>query len=416
MKKEILENLNDPHTLERLYRENKSSFKEHFNENYGELQESVVAKVWNERLNFRMNEIKEGASRIDWTFVFVGSLIAAIFTKIPAFFPSINQEFYYSRNVAFIVFPSLITYFLIKNKVQSKQIVISAILVFVALIFLNLLPNNTTSDTLRLSCIHLPLFLWSILGFSFVGEQHSDPNQRIKFLRYNGELVVMIALIAIAGLLFTGITIGLFSLIKLNIETIWGEWVIMSGVAASPIVATYLVRTNPELVNRVSPVIARIFSPIVLFMLVVYLGAVVVSKQSLYSDREFLLMFNGLLVGVMAIILFSVVEQSRSQNNQFSLIILFLLSIITIVVNGFALSAILFRISEWGITPNRLAVLGGNLLILSNLLLVAYNIFGVLFKNKNINSIGNSIASFLPVYSIWTIIVTFIFPFIFGFK
>lgn len=416
MKKEILENLDDPHALEKLYRENKASFKEHFNENYTEMQSSIIANVWNERLNFRVSEIKESVSKIDWIFVIIGAFVAAFITKMPAMFPAINEEFFFSRNVAFIIFPTLITYFLIKNSVQTKHAVLVAVLVFGALVFINLLPNNTKSDTLRLSCIHLPLFLWSILGFSFVGGKSDNLDQRIMFLRYNGELVVMNALIAIAGLLFTGITIGLFSLINLNIEKIWGEWVIMSGVAASPIVATYLVRTNPELVNRVSPVIARIFSPIVLITLIIYLGAVIVSKQSLYSDREFLLMFNGLLIGVMAIILFSVVEQSRSQNNRFSLIILFLLSVITIVVNGFALSAILFRISEWGITPNRLAVLGGNILILSNLLIVAYNIFGVLFKHKNITSIGNSIASFLPVYSIWTIIVTFLFPFIFGFK
>lgn len=416
MKKEILENIDNPNALERLYRADKSAFRESFNESFDEIQESVIAKVWYERLNFRMSEIKESVSKIDWIFVFGGAFIAAFITKMPAMFPAINEEFFFSRNVAFIIFPTLITYFLLKNSVQTKQAVLVAVLVFGALVFINLLPNNTKSDTLRLSCIHLPLFLWSILGFSFVGGKSDNLDQRISFLRYNGELVVMNALIAIAGLLFTGITIGLFSLINLNIEKIWGEWVIMSGVAASPIVATYLVRTNPELVNRVSPVIARIFSPIVLITLVIYLGAVIVSKQSLYSDREFLLMFNGLLIGVMAIILFSVVEQSRSQNNRFSLIILLLLSVVTIIVNGVALSAILFRISEWGITPNRLAVLGGNILILSNLLIVAYNIFGVLFKQRSVSSIGNSIASFLPIYSIWTIIVTFLFPFIFGFK
>ncbi|MEX2568811.1 MAG: hypothetical protein WD431_22910, partial [Cyclobacteriaceae bacterium] len=39
--------------------------------------------------------------------------------------------------------------------------------------------------------------------------------------------------------------------------------------------------------------------------------------------------------------------------------VLLLLSAVTIIVNGITLSAILFRISEWGITPNRAAVLGG---------------------------------------------------------
>jgi hypothetical protein len=96
--------------------------------------------------------------------------------------------------------------------------------------------------------------------------------------------------------------------------------------------------------------------------------------------------------------------------------ILFLLCLITIVVNGIALSAILFRISEWGITPNRMAVLGGNILILINLLLVTVQLFKVLSKKAEISGVGKAIAFYLPVYVIWTIVVTFIFPLLFWFK
>jgi hypothetical protein len=95
---------------------------------------------------------------------------------------------------------------------------------------------------------------------------------------------------------------------------------------------------------------------------------------------------------------------------------LFALSIVTIIVNGIALSAIIFRISEWGITPNRLAVLGSNILILLNLLLMSYRLFKTIKDNNEIDKVGNSIAYFLPVYSLWTIIVTFVFPVIFNFK
>jgi hypothetical protein len=81
-----------------------------------------------------------------------------------------------------------------------------------------------------------------------------------------------------------------------------------------------------------------------------------------------------------------------------------------------ALSAILFRISEGGFTPNRAAVLGGNVLILINLLLVALQLFKVLSKGADSSGVGRSISSYLPVYVAWTVIVTFIFPLLFGFK
>jgi hypothetical protein len=229
-----------------------------------------------------------------------------------------------------------------------------------------------------------------------------------------GDLLVMTALIVIAGGITTAITIGLFSVIGYNIEEFYFENIVLFGLPSAPILGTYLTQNNPHLVGKVSPVIAKIFSPIVLVMLSIYLVAMVFSAKNPYNDREFLLIFNVLLIGVMAIIFFSVAESSK-EKSQGEIWILFLLSVVTIIVNGVALSAIVLRISEWGITPNRIAVLGGNGLMLINLLLVATQLFRFLNSKSEINGVRSVIAFYLPVYVIWTIIVTFLFPFIFWF-
>ena len=96
--------------------------------------------------------------------------------------------------------------------------------------------------------------------------------------------------------------------------------------------------------------------------------------------------------------------------------ILFLLSFVTIIVNGVALSAIVFRISEWGFTPNRAAVLGGNVLILVNLLLVTAQLFWVLSKKGDLTGVGKVISFYLPVYCVWASMVAFLFPLMFGFR
>src|SRR5690606_19374915 len=225
------------------------------------------------------------------------------------------------------------------------------------------------------SCLHLTLFLWSLLGFAFVGNTGNNEGKRLGYLKYNGDLLVITALILIAGGIMTGITIGLFSLIGYNIEVFYVEYVVVFGLPAAPILGTYLTQINPQLVGKVSPVIAKIFSPLVLVMLVIYLLAMIYSGKDPYNDREFLLVFNALLIGVMAIIFFSIAESTKTIKSQLEIWILFLLSVVTIIVNGVALSAILFRISEYGITPNRAAVLGGNGLILINLLLVTSQLF-----------------------------------------
>jgi NADH:ubiquinone oxidoreductase subunit K len=226
----------------------------------------------------------------------------------------------------------------------------------------------------------------------------------------------MTTLIVIAGAILTGVTIGLFSLIELKIEKFYFDYIVKFALPAAPILGTYLTQTNPQLVGKVSPVIARIFSPLVLVMLVIYLVAIIYSGKDPYNDRDFLIIFNALLVGVMAIIFFSIAGTSRSTQNITETWILFLLSVVTIIVNGIALSAILFRISEWGITPNRAAVLGSNVLILINLLIIAVQLERVIVKKAKITEVGKIISFFLPVYSVWAAIVTFIFPLIFGFK
>jgi hypothetical protein len=428
MKDEILLNLDNPAKLESLYRQNKSVFKQAFNSLQPELQNNDLIRFWNERLNFSKDEISWGTGK-ELLFVIIASLLAGVIAKFPQIF-SINEEFFYQRNIGFIIFAALSAYFAWKNKLSAGKIGLISGLMLAGVIFINSLPAAEKSDTTILSCIHLLLFLWSLLGFAFVAEAGNNQEKRLAYLKYNGDLVVMTTLILIAGAIMTGITIGLFKLIGFNIEEFYFRNIVVFGLPAAPILATYLIQANPQLVGKVSPVIAKIFSPLVLLMLAVYLVAMLYSGKDPYNDRQFLLIFNALLIGVMAIIFFSVAgtswkkeaspfrkgDTSFFQTGKPETWILFLLCLITIVVNGIALSAILFRISEWGITPNRMAVLGGNILILINLLLVTVQLFKVLSKKAEISGVGKAIAFYLPVYVIWTIVVTFIFPLIFWFK
>ncbi|SFH34253.1 DUF4153 domain-containing protein [Pedobacter insulae] len=413
MKNELLAHMNDPKQLERMYRTNKVSFRREFNLLYPGLKGDAIADAWHERLNYESDEINWGSGK-DLLFVIVASLIAGLIAKLPVIF-DINEDFFYPRNIGFIVFPFLTAYFAWKNKLSTGKIAVIVGATLAGVLFINFFPD-VKSDVLILSCIHLGLFLWSILGFSFVGSKENNEEKRVGFLKYNGDLVVMTGLIAIAGGIMTAITLGLFSLIGLNIEEFYFQNIVVFGAAAAPIVATYLTQTNPQLVGKVSPVIAKLFGPLVLVMLLVYLIAIVYSGKNPYNDREFLLIFNALLIGVMAIIFFSVAETVNTTKSSMQLWVLFLLSILTILVNGVAFSAIVFRISEYGITPNRAAVVGSNFLILINLLLVAAKLFKVLKNGEDIASVKKTIAYYLPIYVVWTIIVTFIFPLIFGFK
>src|SRR4051794_5318238 len=103
MKNDILSNIDNPHQLEKLYRENKSGFKQEFTVVYPQLKDSKLADFWNERLNYEGEDLNWGTAK-DITFVIVASLLAGLIAKLPVFF-NLNEELFYQKNVGFIVFP-----------------------------------------------------------------------------------------------------------------------------------------------------------------------------------------------------------------------------------------------------------------------------------------------------------------------
>lgn len=414
MRNEIIQHIEDPGMLEKLYRSNKKVFKKDFLEIYPELKNRLIADFWQERLTYESDDISWGTKN-EWLFVIITAIIAGIFAKLTDIFP-ISEEFYYSRNIAFLVFPFLTAYFCWKNSITPKSMAVLFGIVMACLIYINVLPGSIeSSDTLLLACIHMPLLLWMVFGLSFTADDFKNSGNRLGFLGFNGDLLVMSAILALAGILMSGITLGLFNLIGFQIKEFYVRYVVIFGLPAIPILATFLTNTNPQLVNKVSPIIAKIFSPLVLVMLIIYLGAIIYSGKDPYNDRDFLLVFNLLLVGVMALIFFSVAENVK-QKTPVSMWVLLPLSVVTIIVNAVALSAILFRISEWGFTPNRLAILGINILFLINLILVSLKLYKTLIKKTEVIAVEKAIAGYLPVYLVWICIVIFLFPFLFGFK
>ncbi|WP_373055946.1 hypothetical protein [Zunongwangia sp. H14] len=398
--------------LEKLYRRDKTEFRRQFDNIYPEIKDYLLANFWQERLHYS-SEKASRAGKAEWVFIIISTLLAGLLAKLPDIF-SLDEELFYLRNSGFIIFPFLAGFFIWKNKFSITKTAILAIIVIASLLYINLLPNDKNSDTFILACLHLPFLLWALFGVSFVGNDPGYSEKRLDFLRFNGDLLVTMAFLVLSGVIFTGITLGLFELIGVQIVKFYFDYVVVFGLPAVPIAGMFLNYTNPQLVNRVSPVIARIFSPLVLAMLVVYLGTLILTGKNLYTDREFLLLFNILLIGVMALIFFSVAKISLKQYSAEKWV-LFLLSLVTILVNSIALSAILFRISEWGITPNRLAVLGANMLILLQMFIVTFRLYQAIAKKPSAQLIGSSIVNYLPVYVAWAVIVVFLFPFIFNF-
>ncbi|MEI6436279.1 MAG: DUF4153 domain-containing protein, partial [Bacteroidota bacterium] len=225
----------------------------------------------------------------------------------------------------------------------------------------------------------------------------------------------MFGLLCISGAILSGMTISLFAIIGMEIGQFYMENIGIVGLAVFPVLAAWLIDLYPDITSRIVPVIARIFTPLVFILAIVYLVAIAISGINLSKNRDFLIIFNLFLLGVMAIIVFSLSEIDKSNIRKLNVILLFLLAVVTLIIDLFALSAIISRLSE-GFTPNRTVVLISNILVLINILLILPDLFLSGFKRKSLYRVEKIICRYLPVYFLYCVVVIFIFPFIFGMK
>ena len=359
----------------------------------------------------RQSEFSWGRSN-EWIFVLSTILFSGLIAQFPRIF-DLNPEVFYPRNIALIIFPSLITYISWRNNLSTNYFILPIILIIVSTVFINFLPGDENNDVFILSCLHLPLFLWSIYGYAFMGENWKKSKDRINFLKYNGDFIVILTILLISCFLFSAITINLFALIEINIEDFYFQNIVSWGLPGIPILASFLVINNPSLTQKISPLIAKIFTPFVFITLFIFSLSIIATGKDIYGDRDLLLIFNVILITVMVLIFFSLGESIKVGSGKIQIFLLFLLSLITILDDLLALSAIGFRLFEFGITPNRIAVLVPNLLILFHLLIVSKQIIRVLKNKLKVNTIEEKIGKYLPIYTIWAAVVTFLFPFLF---
>lgn len=201
---------------------------------------------------------------------------------------------------------------------------------------------------------------------------------------------------------------------NLDVTPLYTQYIFVWGAVAVPILAAYLIRTYPGLVSRVAPLIATLFTPVVVITLVAYFISLAVTGNNLFLDWESLLVFNVMLLGVMALIIFSVAEAVKGVRQRFGEIVLFVLSFVTLIVNLLALSAIIYRLDQFGLTPNRLAVLGSNILIFGHLTLIMLQLYRVCFQRKPLIVVEQTIVGYLPVYGVWALLVVIGWPLFFN--
>jgi hypothetical protein len=419
---DILADVDRPERLEARYREEPAAFAAALQRAHAERPDSLVLEVWRQRLFFRAPEDAHRAEVPSLLFVVGLSMALGLLVKLPDY-SSIPESWWYPRFAVSLVVLALIAYFLRKQGARALRpwVLGSAALAFAYAGFLPPWPassdeSDAWSDSVVMALIHLPLLTVSLAGVAFAGRDWRSLEPRMEFLRYGGELIVLSTLILLGGMVLTGITMALFGLIEVDIGDWYMRWIVVLGTCAAPVVGTYLYEAVFGGRIALAKMLAQVFSPLFLITVAVYLAAMVALGKSPYQEREFLIVFNGLLLLVLGLTVFSLTERGSAGEVGIPDFVNVLLLGITLVIDVVALSAILFRLGAYGLTPNRIVVLGSNLLVFAHLVILLRAYLPVVRGRSGFAGMTPSVAGYLPVYSAWTVFVVFLLPPLFSFR
>ena len=360
----------------------------------------------------------QDAVRMDGIVAFSLAVAAAVSIKLPTLFgidPQRNPLFY-AHNAPLFVLSLLTGYFAWKRRVDSPVVRWLAVAFLAAGVFANIYPFVPRSFTEVLSVLHLPMALWFAVGIAYAGARWREVAGRMDFIRFSGELFIYYVLIALGGGVFTGFTMMIFGAIGINAEPFVQLWLLPCGAAGAVLVASWLVEAKQSVIENMAPVLTRIFTPLFAAMLVTFLLTLLWTGRGIGIQREVLIGFDLLLALVLGLLLYSIsARDPRKPPDAFD-VVQVVVVISALLADLVALSAIAARISEFGFSPNRVAALGENVILLVNLAWSAVLYVRFLRGRGKFSDLERWQTNYLPVYVAWAAVVVIVFPTLFGYR
>jgi hypothetical protein len=375
-------------------------------------------RLWKQLVIDPAGDGREQRARSEILVVALVALAAALAVKLPQWLglnPS-GQEEFYARNASLFVFPLLAGYFAWKRDLDRIMVGWLVLAFAASALFANVYPFGPGSHTEVLTALHLPIASWLGVGVAYVGGAWWASPRRMDFVRFSGELFIYYVLIALGGGVLTLFTLMMFSAIDMQAEEFVAGWLVPCGAAAAVIVGSWLVEAKQSVIENMAPVLTRLFTPLFTLVLLAFLVTMAWTGNPINVEREVLIAFDLLLVLVVGLVLYAVsARDPRAPPGLFDAMQLTLI-ITAVVVDAVALAAVSGRITEYGFTPNRVAALGENLILLANLAGSAWWYWRLLRGRGTFAALEQWQLAFLPVYCAWAAFVVVAFPPLFGYR
>ncbi len=432
---EIRDNKNNPQQLEAMFQAARSrremgQFSADLNACYSDEPDNLLLQAWHYRLQNTNEEPRrwEGISA-NWklaiplailngltlwalsapglTFIHEVPWLALLAAPITAGFV-----------IAFLAFTAR------RNYRRSLIVGIGlAFIVAAAILLTYLVAMQTSMDYQILAALHLALLAWAGVGVALVGLV-SDNDSRFAFLMKSLEVFIVGGIYLIAGVIFGGITMGMFEALSIQLPEVLIRFIAAGGAGMIPVIAVATIYDpfakpkNQDFTQGLSKFIGtmmRLLLPLTLGVLVVYIFVIPFNFFQPFKNRDLLIIYNamlfaimGLLVGVTPIKLGELSPRLGSALRSGIIAI----SILATLVSLYALSAILYRTVTGAITINRLTMIGWNVINIALLVLILIRLLisNAQPWNERIKAVFSLGAVF---YVSWSLFVILVMPFIF---
>jgi hypothetical protein len=338
----------------------------------------------------------------------VGAAVAIHVARLFAGFPDEEPNWFF-RNLSVFVLPFLAGYFARRRQLDTRRLALTAVPFVLAALVVNLYPWDAASDTESLVALHLPVVLWFVVAYPYMGGMLRLHERRMDFVRFTGEWFIYYVLIALGGGVLMGLTALILEPTGVDPDTI-AEWVLPAGAAGAVIVAAWLVESKQRVVENMAPVLTMLFTPLFAVMLAGAAVTYAVTGLGDAFDRDLVSVFDALLVVVLALVLYGMSARDPSESPGWMDRIQLVAVVSALVLDLMVLGTMIARIGDLGFTPNRTAALGLNLVLLVNLAGAAWLSARFLTGRSTLHRLERWQTSYLPVFALWAATVVVILP------
>ena len=343
----------------------------------------------------------------------VAAAVAVQVARLAAGFPD-EEPSWLGRNATLFVLPFLAAYFARRRRLEPRQWLLAAAPFALGALVVNVYPYDADSDTEILVALHLPVVLWFAVAYPYTGGALRSHERRMDFVRFTGEWLIYYVLIALGGGVLMGLTAAIFEPTGVDVERI-AEWVLPSGAAGAVVVAAWLVESKQRVVENMAPVLAMLFTP--LFALMLAGAAIVYAVTGLGDafDRDLVSVFDALLLVVLGLVLYGMSAREPSTSPGWMDGIQLVAVVGALVLDLMVLGSMVARIGDLGLTPNRAAAMGLNLVLLVNLAGAAWLSARFLTRRSSLHRLERWQTTYLPVFALWAAAVVILLPPLFAF-